>query len=205
MKQNRIKGKFIMTPIASLKALSPSQYMVYSALSYRADNTTGECYPSWARIMDDTGMSRSTVYRHIEELSDSGWVVKISRGSNRSNRANRYKVLESPRDHSVRNDTIDNDHSVRNDTMHSVRNETMHSVRNDTLTKPSTKPITKPDLEVPKGTQDLPSYVDFDIDFNSGDSKGNQDTYEGFDTDVVIANDDLGLRDLEPLTDYDDL
>ena len=39
-----------------LKELSPTRFMVYAALSLRADSKTGQCYPTYERIMDDTDM-----------------------------------------------------------------------------------------------------------------------------------------------------
>ena len=127
MKKQRITGTFLMAPPLALKKLSPTRFMVYAALSLRADSKTGQCYPTYERIMDDTDMSRSAIARNIKELIGLGWVTKISRGSNKTNRANRYQVHEVPEGHSAASDT-------------------KHSTASDTLTENKTNQITDQSL-----------------------------------------------------------
>ena len=127
MKKQRITGTFLMAPPLALKELSPTRFMVYAALSLRADSKTGQCYPTYERIMDDTDMSRSAIARNIKELIGLGWVTKISRGSNKTNRANRYQVHEVPEGHSAASDTK---HSTASDTLtENITNQSIETLR----------------------------------------------------------------------------
>ena len=171
MSKKRINGTFLMAPPLALKELSPTRFMVYAALSLRADSKTGQCFPTYERIMDDTDMSRSAIARNIKELIGLGWVTKISRGSNKTNRANRYQVHEVPEGH-----------SAASDTKHSSASDTKHSTASDTLTENKTNQITDQSL----GGLNV---VAVDIDFGEvaiktpiGDLKG------------VVADDDYVVK-----------
>ena len=162
MSKQRITGTFLMAPPQALKDLSPTRFMVYAALSLRADHKTGQCYPTWERIMDDTGMSRSAIHRNIQDLIGLGWVTKLSRGSNKTNRANRYEVHQAPVAH-----------SPASGTKHSPASDTKHSPASDTLTDHRTNQLTDQPIGGLKGVVsddiDFGDDIDIDIDFGEGE------------------------------------
>ena len=172
MKKQRITGTFLMAPPLALKELSPTRFMVYAALSLRADSKTGQCYPTYERIMDDTDMSRSAIARNIKELIGLGWVTKISRGSNKTNRANRYQVHEVPEGRSATSDTK---HSTASDTKYSTASDTLtENITNQSIEKTFRQPLGDDIIffeeEVPTKTPigDLKGVLaDDDIDFGT--------------------------------------
>ena len=129
-------------------------------------------------------MSRSAIARNIQDLISLGWVTKISRGSNKTNRANRYQVHEAPEGHSAASDTK---HSTASDTKHSTASDTKHSAASDTLTEN----ITNQSIDQSLGGLNV---VAVDIDFDEvvivdtsteppiGDRKG------------VVADDDYVVK-----------
>lgn len=54
--------------------LKPSSFLVYSALVERANQETKRCFPSIAKIAEDTGQSESTVISSIKALRSVGLV-----------------------------------------------------------------------------------------------------------------------------------
>lgn len=57
----------------ALQQLQCSEYKVLMALAGRADSV-GKCFPSCAKIADDTGLHVKTVYAAIEELMTYGYI-----------------------------------------------------------------------------------------------------------------------------------
>lgn len=93
---SRLRKDFAMVPACAIKELDAGTLNVYIALCLRADSKTAQCYPSYARICEDTSLSRSTVQRGIQKLTELGWITKVRRGSNLTQKANTYKVNNAP-------------------------------------------------------------------------------------------------------------
>lgn len=75
------------------KDLSPRAKLVYMNLYDRA-NENGECYPSIPTISRDTGMSRSTVKRAINDLVKEKMIkVEKRQRQNGGNTSNRYFLI----------------------------------------------------------------------------------------------------------------
>lgn len=70
---------------------------VYLALYARADFRTWECFPSYERMAEDSGVSRHTVTKAVAALSECGWVAK-TKGRSRQGRqsSNRYHLPHPP-------------------------------------------------------------------------------------------------------------
>lgn len=55
-----------------------TEKLVLWVLCHRANNATGECFPSYARIAQDAGISRSCALRAVRSLIGRGVVCKVS-------------------------------------------------------------------------------------------------------------------------------
>ena len=76
----------------SLK-LPPAPKAVLLALAFRAD-INQECWPSQARIAQDTGLSERTVRRHLQRLEASGLIKRKKRFSDDGRQlSDRYVLL----------------------------------------------------------------------------------------------------------------
>lgn len=73
------------------QALKPTTKLVLLALADRA-NPGGECWPSTARLIKDTGLYRETIHAAINTLE----AVKIIQVSRATGCGNRYKLLVQP-------------------------------------------------------------------------------------------------------------
>jgi len=71
--------------------LAPYGIAVYCALAMHADNTDQSCYPSYATIARETGMSRAQVKRELRKLEAIGLIQVEHRGDRR--RPNIYHLL----------------------------------------------------------------------------------------------------------------
>lgn len=81
------------------RRLSPSDKAVLLALCGLADNETGVCWPSHARLAHETGLSEPTIRRSLSKLRATGYVTwtarfQSSNGAARRDRAtNLYRVV----------------------------------------------------------------------------------------------------------------
>ena len=62
-----------------VKVNDPLAKLVLAVLADRADKDTGQCWPSLARISEDTEMSPRTVMRKLAYLEDSGLITRTQR------------------------------------------------------------------------------------------------------------------------------
>lgn len=59
--------------------VSSSSRTVYRALLHYANRETWSCFPSIKTIAKDTGMSRSTIMRCLNELEKENLILRINR------------------------------------------------------------------------------------------------------------------------------
>ena len=89
-----------MTPHAWMRAvrggsgLPPTVRLVAWAIGMRADRS-GNCWPTYGRIAEDTGLHRVTVIRAMKELADGGWVHVVARANGHGDQSNSY-LLTTP-------------------------------------------------------------------------------------------------------------
>ena len=93
--------------VRDLKLGEPSAKLVLYALASRADDE-GYAYPSVNRIARDTGLSRRTVQRRLDELAAAGLIERHVRrrvDNPRHHDTTIYRLLVSPRRPSGHGDT----------------------------------------------------------------------------------------------------
>jgi hypothetical protein len=67
-------------------ALSPQRRLVALVLSLHMNELGGSCFPSYATLARETGLSRRTVIRSVQDLVSGGWLGLELGNSERSNR-----------------------------------------------------------------------------------------------------------------------
>jgi DNA-binding PadR family transcriptional regulator len=72
----------------------PQAKLVLLAIARHADKR-GSCYPSAARLMVVTGLSKASVYRKISYLERHGFIRVTRRGKDGKNTSNLYRLLLS--------------------------------------------------------------------------------------------------------------
>ena len=72
----------------------PQAKLVLLAIARHADKR-GSCYPSAARLMVVTGLSKASVYRKISYLEKHGFIRVTRRGKNGKKTSNLYRLLLS--------------------------------------------------------------------------------------------------------------
>ena len=72
----------------------PQAKLVLLAIARHADKR-GSCYPSAARLMVVTGLSKASVYRKISYLEKHGFIRVTRRGKDGKNTSNLYHLLLS--------------------------------------------------------------------------------------------------------------
>jgi len=70
--------------------LSAAETRVFVHLCRRADNGSGIAWPSYAAMIEKTGLGKSTIRRAIEELERRGFIAKLGKGFGESCR---YQIL----------------------------------------------------------------------------------------------------------------
>ena len=73
--------------------LEPSKRLVYIALGYFKNTSSGICFPSQKTIAEMTSLNRCTVSRAIAELREMGLIEKVD---NHKSRSNAYRFIEIP-------------------------------------------------------------------------------------------------------------
>ena len=86
-----------LTANPQYKALSGKQRSIYVVMAWRAD-TTGYMFTSFETLAEDTGLSISTIQRHLPGLIKTGLVTELSKGNSKTG-ASTYRVviLETPK------------------------------------------------------------------------------------------------------------
>lgn len=72
----------------------PQAKLVLLAIARHADKR-GSCYPSAARLMTVTGLSKASVYRKISYLEKRGFIKVTRRGKDGKKTSNLYRLLLS--------------------------------------------------------------------------------------------------------------
>ena len=72
---------------------SPVAVMVWLALVNRA-NKHGRSWPSITTLMQDTGLSRSSIYKGIAELVAAGEIIITEAGGGKGNPSNHYQIVQ---------------------------------------------------------------------------------------------------------------
>ncbi|EOW8418906.1 helix-turn-helix domain-containing protein [Acinetobacter baumannii] len=73
-------------------ALKPLKKLVLLSLADRAGETH-ECYPSIARLVDDTEMDRKTVLKIIEELIEDGFIIDTGKREGKTKQVKVYLLI----------------------------------------------------------------------------------------------------------------
>ena len=76
--------------VVRARGISPSAKLVLMILADHHNGQTGACFPSYETLRKETGLSRRTVIRARQELSEKGLVPILERGGGR--RSNRYDI-----------------------------------------------------------------------------------------------------------------
>jgi DNA-binding transcriptional MocR family regulator len=71
-----------MAAVMQMKIGDPAAKLVLLALADRADKETGQCWPSLARIAEDTELSVTTVKRRLNKLEERGLIRRDQRDHN---------------------------------------------------------------------------------------------------------------------------
>lgn len=81
----------------------------------------GFAYPSHSRLMKETGLSKTTLLKCLNELEEKGHIKRVKeKGEN-----NKYYISDSIKNSSTKNDTSDKDSSTKNDTTTSTKISTL--------------------------------------------------------------------------------
>ncbi|KRI08905.1 hypothetical protein APC63_00880 [Acinetobacter baumannii] len=73
-------------------ALKPLKKLVLLSLADRAGETH-ECYPSIARLVDDTEMDRKTVLKIIDELIEDGFIIDTGKREGKTKQIKVYLLI----------------------------------------------------------------------------------------------------------------
>lgn len=73
-------------------ALKPLKKLVLLSLADRAGETH-ECYPSIARLVDDTEMDRKTVLKIIDELIEDGFIIDTGKREGKTKQVKVYLLI----------------------------------------------------------------------------------------------------------------
>jgi len=92
--QNKNDDKFtrVANKVIEDLSLKSSDKSVYMALSYYADNKTGECYPRRDTILKVSGVSDKTLRNSIKNLEIKGYISVSSRTINGKFSSNLYRL-----------------------------------------------------------------------------------------------------------------
>ena len=90
------KSDFVLVPsIKALKGIDPVAQVIYMWLAYHSDYETGECFPSYTILSEETGYSKPTLIKGIRILQNNKLIKKIQRRKENSkeNTSNLYVLL----------------------------------------------------------------------------------------------------------------
>ena len=77
------------------KLLTPDERMVYIYLKMHSDNDTGKSFPSLNTLAKETGLSKRTVQRCLQELQSKGTVRVEHRSSEKGTQSNLYTIYDT--------------------------------------------------------------------------------------------------------------
>jgi len=77
------------------KLLEPNERLIYIYLKMHSDSKTGQSFPSLNTLAKETGISKRTVQRCIEQLQEKGALRVVHRKSNRGNQSNLYTIYDT--------------------------------------------------------------------------------------------------------------
>lgn len=66
-------------PAWKVRGLLPAQKLTLLALVEHANNETGECWPSVARLAELVGQDVRTIQRHLDQLEKAGYLIRRAR------------------------------------------------------------------------------------------------------------------------------
>ena len=89
-------------------------------LSYE-NKEEGFAYPSHSRLIKETGLSKVTLLKCLDELEEKGYIKRVkAKGGN-----NKYYINNNIKNSSTKNSTSEKDSSTKNDTTTSTKNSTL--------------------------------------------------------------------------------
>ena len=89
-------------------------------LSYE-NKEEGFAYPSHSRLIKETGLSKVTFLKCLDELEEKGYIKRVkAKGGN-----NKYYINDNIKNSSTKNSTSEKDSSTKNDTTTSTKNSTL--------------------------------------------------------------------------------
>lgn len=89
-------------------------------LSYE-NKEEGFAYPSHSRLIKETGLSKVTLLKCLDELEEKGYIKRVkAKGGN-----NKYYINDNIKNSSTKNSTSEKDSSTKNDTTTSTKNSTL--------------------------------------------------------------------------------
>ena len=89
-------------------------------LSYE-NKEEGFAYPSHSRLIKETGLSKVTLLKCLDELEEKGYIKRVkAKGGN-----NKYYINDNIKNSSTKNSTSEKDSSTKNDTTTSNKNSTL--------------------------------------------------------------------------------
>lgn len=89
-------------------------------LSYE-NKEEGFAYPSHSRLIKETGLSKVTLLKCLDELEEKGHIKRVkAKGGN-----NKYYINDNIKNSSTKNSTSEKDSSTKNDTTTSTKNSTL--------------------------------------------------------------------------------
>ena len=91
-KPDWLSGSYARVHANAIRQLSHLEFRVYCALALYA-NTDGVCFPSQETLTEALGLKPASVRnvrKAIKSLMDKGWVVRVERGNNHKQQANKY-------------------------------------------------------------------------------------------------------------------
>ena len=89
-------------------------------LSYE-NKEEGFAYPSHSRLIKETGLSKVTLLKCLDELEEKGYIKRVkAKGGN-----NKYYINDNIKNSSAKNSTSEKDSSTKNDTTTSTKNSTL--------------------------------------------------------------------------------
>lgn len=89
-------------------------------LSYE-NKEEGFAYPSHSRLIKETGLSKVTLLKCLDELEEEGYIKRVkAKGGN-----NKYYINDNIKNSSAKNSTSEKDSSTKNDTTTSTKNSTL--------------------------------------------------------------------------------
>ncbi|MDR3461708.1 MAG: helix-turn-helix domain-containing protein [Beijerinckiaceae bacterium] len=103
--------------------LTPTARLVASALLSHFNTKTGQCNPSYPRLQQSAGCSRSAVRDGIKLLDEKGVIVRMNIGDGAKSTWYRFPALSPDNGQKPLNDGVEKEHVSRNDTS---RNSTQH-------------------------------------------------------------------------------